>query len=202
MHPAVFAEFDRVCAAHGAGGAVLEIGALPSDESLLCLAALAGASEKVGVDLVAAGRHRDFAIVRMNANTLEGFPDARFDTILCNAVLEHDPCFWRTLAAIRRVARPGALVAIGVPGFDRLAPAPWRTLLRRLRAAPLIGRRFAGPLDPLLAATPTLVPHEGPGDYYRFSPRAVREVFFAGMRDVEVRTLLSPPRVIGAGRMP
>ncbi len=202
MQPAVFAAFERICAERHAGGAVLEIGAVPSDESLLCLPALAAAREKIGVDLARASRHRDFEIVRMDANTLDGFPDDRFDTVLCNAVLEHDPFFWRTLAAIRRVARPGALVAIGVPGFARRPPTRPRALLRRLRAAPVLGRLAAPRLDPLIASTPTLVVHEYPGDYYRFSADAVRDVFFAGMDDVEVRTVLVPPRIIGAGVMP
>lgn len=41
--------------------------------------------------------------------------------------------------------------------------------------------------------------HATPGDYYRFSPQAFREVFFKGTDDVEVRTIMLPPRIIGAG---
>ena len=40
MHPRVFEEFDRICRARGGGGDVLEIGAVASRDSLLCLAAL------------------------------------------------------------------------------------------------------------------------------------------------------------------
>ena len=41
-----------------------------------------------------------------------------------------------------------------------------------------------------------------PGDYYRFSEQAVREVFFEGMKEVEIRTVLVPPRIIGTGIRP
>jgi hypothetical protein len=40
MHDSVFAEFDRICRTRGAGGDVLEIGAVASDDTLLCLPAL------------------------------------------------------------------------------------------------------------------------------------------------------------------
>ena len=200
MHERVYAEFDRICRERGAGGAVLEIGAVPSAESLLCLPALAGATEKVGVSLDGPSRHAGFEILRANANDLSRFPDARFDTVLCNSVLEHDPFFWRTLSEIRRVARPGALVAIGVPGYGptRAARAPW--LVRRLARVPFVGRSIRAFVDGHDASTPTLLVHDFPGDYYRFSEQAMREVFLAGLEDVEVRTVLVPPRFIGVGR--
>ena len=50
------------------------------------------------------------------------------------------------------------------------------------------------------AATPTLVVHNYPGDYYRFSEQAMREVLLAGCRDVEIRVAMRPPRIIGFGR--
>ena len=127
MHPIVFATFDRVCRARRAGGAVLEIGAVPSPDSLLLLPALAGATERVGVSLDGPSRCGGFEIVRDDANDLAAFPDARFDTVLCNSVLEHDARFWRTLASIRRVARPGALVGVY---DDAVAPLARKTLAR------------------------------------------------------------------------
>ena len=51
MHPRVFEEFERICRTRGAGGDVLEIGAVPSRESLLFLPALSGARSRIGVDL-------------------------------------------------------------------------------------------------------------------------------------------------------
>lgn len=194
MHAAVFREFDRICRARGAGGAVLEIGAVPAADTLLCLPALAGASEKLGVNLDGPYDYAGFHIRRGDAHHLD-LPAARFDTILCNAVLEHDPTFWRTLAELRRVARPGALVVLGVPAFG---PAPRRRLLARLRRLPLVGAR----IEATLASTPTLLPHHFPGDYYRFSASAMREVLLAGLERPEVCQVLRPPRVIGVGHVP
>ena len=194
MHEAVYREFERICRARRAGGAVLEIGAVPSAASLLALPALAGAREKIGLDLDGPHRFADFRIERGDANRM-AFPAARFDTILCNSVLEHDRCFWKTLAEIRRVARPGALVVLGVPAYVRTRP-PFA--LRHLAWLPVVGGRIAA----ALASTPTLHIHNHPGDYYRFSPQAMREVLLEGPVEVEVRALLRPPRLVGAGVVP
>lgn len=196
MHPAVFEAFERICRHRRAGGRVLEVGATPTDDTLLCLPALQGAASRVGLNMDGPHRHRDFDIVRGNANDMACFADASFDTVLCNATLEHDPRFWLTLAEIRRVARRDAVVVIGVPGFDRL---PSDTRLRRLRSLPGVPQWIRVPPPALPCSTLTLQVHEYPGDYYRFSPQAVREVFCAGLRDVEVETVLVPPRVIGSG---
>ncbi len=195
MHENVYQEFERICAACGAGGDVLEIGAVPSPDSLLCLKALAAARSKVGISLGAPLEFRDFRILQCNANDMRCFDDASFDTVLSNSVLEHDPFFWKTLEEMRRVARPGALLAIGVPGFTR---PPLERLLSRLNRAPIVGGLFDG----LAASTPVLKVHRYPGDYYRFSTEAMREVFLGGLRDAEVRTVMTPPRIIGFGRKP
>ena len=201
MHPRQYAEIERVCAERGAGGAVLEIGAVPSDHSLLCMSCLAGAAEKIGVSLDGPCRYRDFDILKVNSNSMDCFPDHRFDTVLCNSTLEHDPFFWKTLAEIRRVAKRGALVVIGVPGYSE-APAIWKRIVRTPGQLPLLGPLVSGRLDALLASTPTLAPHYFPGDYYRFGRHAVEQVLCAGMRDVEIRTVMTPPRFIGSGIMP
>ena len=39
-------------------------------------------------------------------------------------------------------------------------------------------------------------------DYYRFSRRAMREVFLEGFDGVKVATVLDPPRIIGHGFKP
>ncbi|NBP52408.1 MAG: methyltransferase domain-containing protein, partial [Actinobacteria bacterium] len=168
----------------------------PGDDTLLCLPSLRGAESRIGINLDGPHRHRDFEIVRGDANAMHCFPDAIFDTVLCNATLEHDSRFWLTLAEIRRVARQGAVIAIGVPTFDRL---PSDTRLRRLLAIPGVPRWIRVPREALHCSTLTLQVHEYPGDYYRFSPQAVREVFCEGLRDVAVETLLVPPRSIGSG---
>ncbi|MCW5980208.1 MAG: methyltransferase domain-containing protein [Bryobacteraceae bacterium] len=192
MHPAVFQLFDRICRERRAGGEALEIGATPTADTLLCLPALRGARTKIGVNLAPPTRFADFEIAQANANRLTLFNDASFDTVLCNAVLEHDPYFWLTLGEIRRVARRGALIAIGAPGYAKL---PAERLAGRLSRLPLAGALFRN----LAASTLTLQIHNFPGDYYRFSPQAMREVLLEGLADVEVGAVLTPPRVIGAG---
>jgi SAM-dependent methyltransferase len=199
MHPAVFREFERICRERRVGGAVLEVGAVPSRESLLCLEALAGATERVGIDLAGPARFDGFEILRGDANAMDCFPSERFDAVLCNSVLEHDPLFWRALAEMRRVAKRGALIAIGVPGYAR---SPRSRALERLRwvgRLPVVGARLGPRIEARLAATPTLLVHDFPGDYYRFSPQAMREVLLEGLAEVEVRVIMDPPRVIGAG---
>ncbi len=201
MHPRQYAEMERICSERRAGGAVLEIGAVPSDDSLLCMPCLTGAAEKIGVSLDGPRRYRDFDILKVNSNAMDCFPDHRFDTILCSSTLEHDPFFWKTLEEIRRVAKHGALVVIGVPGYAE-APAIWKRILRMSGRLPIAGPLMGGRLDALLASTPTLTPHYFPGDYYRFGRQAVEQVLCAGMRAVEIRMVMMPPRFIGSGIMP
>jgi hypothetical protein len=196
MHNSVSEEFNRICRERGARGRVLEIGAVPEDSSPLFLEGLAGTTERVGVNLKGPFQHRGFPILKGNANRLE-FEDGRFDTILCNAMLEHDRFFWLTLAELYRVAAVGALIVIGTPGFapsgitrlqNRLESSSWLRPVSRLRL-----------VESLLSATLTFRVHEDPGDYYRFSLETFREVFFGGCRDVQVRSMLCPPRLIGSG---
>ena len=51
MLPRVYLEFEQICTKRGAGGAVLEVGAIPSDSSLLCMKSLKNATEKIGINL-------------------------------------------------------------------------------------------------------------------------------------------------------
>jgi len=195
MHPAVFKVFEEICCSRVISGAVLEIGATPDDSTLLNLPSLTRASEKIGINKSCESRFKDFAVLKVDANDMAFFPDHRFDVVLCNSVLEHDRYFWKTLAEIRRVARPGGLVVIGTPGYLDL---PYQTKLRHLLG---ILSRFARHPDgwPLQHSTLTLGVHNFPGDYYRFSEQAFREVFFEQMTEVVIRTVLIPPRIIGAG---
>jgi SAM-dependent methyltransferase len=199
VHPAVFATFDRLCVTHRADGAILEIGATATADTLLNLPALSHARERIGVNVAGDGQASGYRIVQANANDLRMFPDARFDTILCNATLEHDPRFWLTLAETRRLLKPGGLVVIGVPGYVRrsgwahrvMTPACW--IWRR----PLPG---ASALEAWAAATPTLLVHHAPGDFYRFSEQAMRVILLEDFQVMDVVTVLSPPRIVGVGR--
>jgi SAM-dependent methyltransferase len=130
MHPIVFAVFDEICRVHLSPGArVLEIGAMPVADTLLRLPALRPTSRqaatqqlRVGVNLAILHPDPDLALVQVAADGLAAFADASFDAVLCNSVLEHDPHFWRTCNGMLRVARSGALIAIGVPGYADLPP--------------------------------------------------------------------------------
>ena len=197
MHPEVGRAFDHILRRRFTGGAVLEIGARPSDDTLLLLPALRGARERLGLDLDGPHVYRGVSIERGDANRMP-YGDGRFDAVVCNSVLEHDPRFWLTLAEIRRVARPGGLVVLGVPGYADAPPRRALRLLRRLTWLPAVGRS----IESALAATPTLLVHNFPADYYRFSEAAMREVLLASLREVEVLRLLSPPRLLGVGLVP
>lgn len=204
MDREVFAEFARILESRKSriGAAVLEIGAVPTSDSLLNIAALSEASERIGIINLDGGASykrgegklgNDFTIVQGNANEMTCFADDRFDTVLCNAVFEHDRFFWKSLAEIRRVAKNGALIVVGAPGYDQLEEVRvrgWKAKWKRARLQRL-SRRFR--------CTPTVRVHNWPGDYYRFSRQAFREVIMGGMRDVEVYSMLLPPRIIGVG---
>jgi SAM-dependent methyltransferase len=200
MHTEVYREFDRICARRKAGGAVLEIGAMPAPTTLLNLPSLTSAHEKIGINLNAASQYGHINILQANANAMEQFPAERFDTVLCNATFEHDKFFWKTLAEIRRVTQPGGLIVLGAPGYGRPTAEKWGK--RVARNVPGLRRTLERRFEFLFASTPTLQVHNFPGDYYRFSEQAFREVFFEGMSDIEVLALLVPPRFIGAATKP
>ena len=68
------------------------------------------------------------------------------------------------------------------------------TLVRRLADHEKLNLLFTG--------TVTFQVHNWPGDYYRYSPQAMREVFLEGLEQVEVGTIMWPPRVMGVGIKP
>ena len=105
--------------------------------------------------------------------------------MLTNSVLEHDRRFWRTLAEIERVARPGALIVIGVPGFAKL---PAERLASRAARACRCSVRCCGAFRPA-GLHRDLQVHEFPADYYRFSAQAARDVFLEHLDETEVHTI-------------
>ncbi len=195
MHPRVYKEFERICSERKAGGIVLEIGAVPSDESLLNMESLQNATEKIGINLEGPTAYKDFYIMRGNANSMN-FEDNKFDTVLCNAMLEHDKFFWKTISEIRRVTKSGGLIVIGTPGYREFPIGKYiRNFFRKI---PLVDRY----INFLTSSTITHYIHNAPGDYYRYSPQAFIEVFFEEMRDVNICSIMLPPRIIGSGIKP
>ena len=200
MHPRVYQEFERILSERPVRGSVLEIGAMPSDSSLLCMKSLQQASAKIGIDLDGPHEYKDFKIVKGNSNPMDCFQDNSFDAVLSSSTLEHDKYFWKTLQEIRRVTKPGGLIVIGVPVMPKLRAEKIKALWARM---PLVRRLQANQyLNALFTATITFQIHNWPGDYYRFGPQAIREVFLEGLEQVEVRTIMLPPRHIGVGIKP
>ncbi|HWB58245.1 MAG TPA: methyltransferase domain-containing protein [Chthoniobacteraceae bacterium] len=201
MSPDVYRAFEEICGAANIRGPVLEVGAVPGPDSLLRMQCLRGISQKTGINLKGEPGADGIQIIEGNANEMKCFEDGRFNAVLCNSTLEHDPFFWKTVAEIHRVTTPGGFIAIGVPGFAGMGVeqfAPRQSLLGR--ALRFFARTTQD--DVLLAGTPTLGEHFFPGDYYRFTEQAVREVFLGGLKEVAVRKVMNPPRFIGSGRKP
>jgi SAM-dependent methyltransferase len=83
------------------------------------------------------------------------FPDASFDAIFSNALLQHVPDAQAVVNEARRVARPGAVIGLGDADWDGVLMAPHDPLLDRgqelqeaLRSGgnPRIGRHLRGML--------------------------------------------------------
>lgn len=197
MHSRVFQEFERLCSTKDVKGSVLEVGAIPSDKSLLCMKSLTGCNAKIGINLNGPFKFKDFTILKGNANNMSCFDDDQFDLVLCNAMLEHDKYFWKTIAEIKRVTKPGGLIILGTPGYEVLKLEKIKTYLKRMPVIKnLIQNQY---LNFLFTATMTYQVHEFPGDYYRFSQQTFREIFFDDMDNVEVYSIMLPPRIIGIG---
>lgn len=193
MHPRIFAHFCQHVPS--TTGRVLELGAVPTPDTLLALPQLANA-ERIGLNLRPASSFAGASIMQGNANEMP-FEDNSFDMVLCNAMLEHDKAFWKTLSEIRRVCRAGGIVIIGVPGYKKF------TLIDRIQnyAETRLWRfRKFHLVDMLTSSTLTFRVHNDPGDYYRFSVQALEEVFMDGMVDVRVQSIMNPPRHIAIGR--
>ena len=155
----------------------LEVGGVMGDKSLLRFPELDGA-ERFCLNLVDMPSDDVITTVTGNANDMtDVFEDDSFDLVLCCSTLEHDKHFWLSVAEMKRVLRPGGLLAIGVPGYIKDE------------------ERDRG------RSTKTYRVHFD-FDFYRFSEQAVREVFFAEMERVEVLAYMTPPRLLGHGYKP
>ena len=189
MHPTVYKQFEKILQKYEVNGKVLEVGAVPNKRSLLASITLGGGCEKVGINLVGSKKISDFKIVEGNANNMDMFKNQTFDCVLCNAVLEHDKYFWKSVFEMKRVLKKGGLLIIGTPSY---------TNLRFNRITIFITGR--NPISDFLRnVTFCFRIHDAPGDYYRFSEQTFKEVFFAGFKNVTIKTIMLPPRTIGYG---
>jgi len=118
MHPRVFQEFERICSERNTGRSILEVGAVPSEENLLCMRSLKKAHKKIGVNLDGPHTYKDFQILKVNANDMSWIEDNLFDTVLTNTTLGHDRFFWKTLSEIKRVTCSGGSSSLGCPGLQ------------------------------------------------------------------------------------
>lgn len=207
MHEHIYATFESILEERDISGRVLELGVAGKQELLLDSEAPPAKSERIGIGLED-NPDIEYEYRQMNANDMTGFDEDSAGCILCNAMIEHDKHFWKTLAEISRVGRPGCLVVIGAPGFaerdySRRLPGPVRRVYRRLARAisRLVENTSEGRIQPH-KMTPVYNIHLAPHDYYRFSEYAFRDVILAGLEATEVRTVMDPPRIIGCGRVP
>jgi hypothetical protein len=200
MHPVVFEAFERLCSGLSIRGRVLEIGASPHHQTLLTMPALVRATERIGIGLDGAAEGEGYSIRRGNAHDLSEFADGSFELVLSNSMLEHDPKFWLSTAEARRITAPGGYLAVGVPSYAEMGAVPALRLLRKVSRLPLFGRPWHHALEASEASSLTLGLHNFPGDYYRFSEQAMRDVILESMDVIATNVLLQPPRVIGLGR--
>jgi SAM-dependent methyltransferase len=189
MQPTIYNEFREIVTAIKAKGRVLEVGAMPSANSLLAMDILQG-EERIGLNIKGNVKFGGFNIVEANGNDMSMFPTGHFDCVLSNATLEHDPFFWKTCAEIRRVLRVGGAAVIGAPGF---------TIESGVTQLGLQALLAEDHWSSWAACALTFRHHGAPMDYYRFSPTAFREVLFEGYRDITIKSVMIPPRIIGYG---
>ena len=199
MSPAIYKAFEKICSQYNPNGPVLEVGSVPGSDSLLTLPCFEGCIKKIGISLEYKSNYADSEIIQGNANEMTMFDSNYFEVVVCNSTLEHDPFFWKTIDEIHRVVKPGGLIVIGVPGyvgmgFDYLA-RPKSILWYFLKFFSRINKD-----NVLQASTITLGEHFFPGDYYRFTEQAVREIFLKNLEEIKVEKVMSPPRFIGYGK--
>lgn len=199
MHSTIFAHFEGLCRRHGAGGSVLELGAMAGPDTLLALPSLAGAARRIGINMAPQAALPGIEMLTGNCNAMPMIASGSIDFVLSNSMLEHDRAFWLTLAEVRRVLKPGGLFIVGVPGYAEHRPRPLLRTLGRVWKRPLPG---AAALEATLASTPSLVVHRHPADYFRFGRDAVADVLLDGFEIVSIDRVMQPPRFIGVGRKP
>ncbi len=209
MHPAIYSRFGELFREYPPpGNDILEIGAT-SNTSATLLSLFQDISKSyhcVGINIeVRPVENLPYSLIECNANNMEIFDDDSFDAVACNAVLEHDKFFWKTVAEVKRVLKPGGLFYVGVPGFPKENNFFQKILLRvvhskRLRDIPFLQPLAQRAMFTRIAFTSTLMFHGAPHDFYRFSEEAVKEVFLKDLVVLSFECMLEPVRIIGVGK--
>lgn len=191
----VCATVETLLRTNAVSGHVLSIGAAAAKHDLLNCTYFqeSRGNELLGINIAndQLGEFGNFRVIYGDAHEIP-FEDAYFDCVICNSMLEHDSRFWLTLSEIFRVLKPRGLAIMGSPGFIDL---PLKRMFPFLPG-------FGAIRYDLGMATLTYTVHAAPGDYYRFSEQAFKEVFFSNYSDVNVTHIMIPPRIIGIGRKP
>src|SRR3954454_3062621 len=154
---------------------VLEVGGVAGPKSLLTGPETAGA-DKFVLNIAEVKKAPGVVNVVANANDMP-FADASFDLVMSVSTLEHDKHFWLSLAEMKRVLRPGGVLAIAVPGYVK---DPERDRGRWTRTYRV---HFAS-------------------DYSRASEQAVREVLCAGMERIGTEGVVVPLSIIKLAAKP
>ncbi len=162
-------------------GPVLEIGASRGGKALVNGPAFRG-MERHAVNLTEQKQKEGIRFHRANSNDLRAlFPEPYFGTVVSNAVLEHDPYFWRSVEEMKRILLPGGHLIVGVPGFVKADGDGEEITVN----------------GAVIAESTSTYRYHMTKDYWRFSPMAMRDVIFDGMEVKAIRAMLQPPRLLG-----
>jgi len=189
MHPRVNATYQKFAEKYEMKGPFLEIGVGNKDAAILSGSYFLGKPDRFATNLsekeINQEEGEQIQFVRCNSNDMKGvFADGQFNTILSNAVIEHDKYFWRSLDELKRILAPGGILAIGAPAY-----VPRKQLKEDINN------------DKLAKATITLDMHSAP-DYWRFSRMAFKEVICEGLELLEMTVVLRIPILVAVARKP
>jgi len=190
MHPRVNSTYQKLAEKYEMKGPFLEVGAGHAENAILAGDYFQSKPDRFAtnlaeMELVDEPDTDKIRFIRCNANDMrDAFADGQFGTVLCNAMIEHDKYFWRSLDEIKRVLAPGGILAIGAPGY-----VPRKQLKEGINN------------DKLNKATITMDVHSAP-DYWRFSRMAFKEVICEGLELLEMSVVLRIPVIVAVARKP
>jgi len=183
--------YREICTQFDMSGSILEIGCGPSEYTVLNMDILKDAKFKVGINLQHYTHYEHFHVIECNSNDMHDlFDDNTFDVIFSICVLEHDKYFWKSLEEIRRVIKPGGLFLLAVPA-----------LANNMNMCKYVIDEHKEQIKnmDILNSTLTYCVHNAPGDYWRFTEQAYKEILLEGFIDIEYSLFLMPPIIVGYG---